>query len=175
MKLYVVRHGQTVNNKLQKVSGKTETILTNKGIDQAKKTKEEFKDVNFDLVFSSPLMRAIDTAKEITDKDIIIDQRLIERDSGLNEENLVADTNPKELWDYNLNYDGHQGETVKEILSRVNLLLKDLKSKYPDKTILLVTHSGVARAVYYCINGIPEDGNLMTIDIPNCSCQIYEL
>ena len=59
MKLYVVRHGQTVNNKLRKVSGKTETILTNKGIEEARQTKEKLKDVNFDLVFSSPLIRAI--------------------------------------------------------------------------------------------------------------------
>lgn len=175
MKLYVVRHGQTVNNKLRKVSGKTETILTNKGIEEARQTKEKLKDVNFDLVFSSPLIRAKDTAKEITDNDIIIDQRLIERDYGLNEEMLIENTNPKELWDYNLNYNDHQGETVQEILNRVNLLILDLKNKYPDKTILLVTHSGIARAIYYSINGISKDGNLMTIDIPNCGCQIYEL
>ena len=175
MKLYVVRHGQTVNNKLRKVSGKAETILTNKGIEEARQAKEKLKDVNFDLVFSSPLMRARDTAKEITDNDIIIDQRLIERDYGLNEEMPIENTNPKELWDYDLNYGDHQGETVQEILNRVHILLEDLKNKYQDKTILLVTHSGVARAIYYSINGIPEDGNLMTIDVPNCGNQIYEL
>ncbi|MEI3508244.1 MAG: histidine phosphatase family protein [Bacilli bacterium] len=53
MKLYVVRHGQTVNNKLRKVveKCKAETILTNKGIEEARQAKEKLKDVNFDLVF----------------------------------------------------------------------------------------------------------------------------
>ncbi|MEI3508245.1 MAG: histidine phosphatase family protein [Bacilli bacterium] len=78
-------------------------------------------------------MRARDTAKEITDNDIIIDQRLIERDYGLNEEMPIEDANPKELWDYDLNYGDHQGETVQEILNRVHILLEDLKNKYQDR------------------------------------------
>ncbi len=175
MKLYVIRHGQTINNKLRKVSGQKETLLTNKGIMEARQAKEELKGIDFDFVLASPLIRTKDTAREITDKEIIIDPRLIERDYGINEGQLIKNTNPKQLWDYNLNYNNHHGETVQEILNRVSLLLKDLKSKYSGKTLLLVTHSGVARAIYYCVNGIPEDGNLMTVNIPNCSYQVYEL
>ena len=175
MKLYVVRHGETVSNKMKRVSGDEEALLTNNGIRQAKLLKKELESMSFDYVFSSPLSRAYETARLITDNRVIIDKRLKERDYGLNEGKLIVDTNPKEIWNYYLNSDSNGVERVQDLFSRINDYLKDLKDKYDDKTILLVTHSGVARAIYYLVKGIPLDGNLTKVELTNCDYQKYEI
>ena len=175
MKLYVVRHGETLANLEERVSGSKESPLTSKGIMQAKKLGEELKDISFDRVFSSPLLRTIDTARLITKKTVIIDERLIERDYGDNEGKIKIETNPNELWDYNLNVETGGCEKVHDILNRAKDFISDLKENYPDETLLVVTHSGVARAIYYSLHKIPKDGNLRKIELPNCGYQIYEL
>ena len=53
--------------------------------------------------------------------------------------------------------------------------LNDIKTNYKDKNILLVTHSGICRILYYYFNGIPEDGNLIGYESTNCSFEKYEL
>ena len=151
MILYVVRHGETISNKMMKVSGDEEALLTNNGIRQAEALKEELNDISFDYVFSSPLSRAYETAKLITDNEVIIEERLKERDYALNEGKLIVDTNPKEIWNFHLNSNSNGVERVRDLLSRISGYLKDLKNKYDDKTLLLVTHSGVARAIFYLI------------------------
>lgn len=175
MKLYVVRHGETLANTLKTVSGDKESPLTIRGISQAKELGLLFSAVSFDVVFSSPLLRALDTARFITRKTVHIDERLIERDYGLNEGKLMKDTNPDELWNYNTNIDKDEVEPVLDLLNRVSSFIEDIKSKYPDKTVLVVTHSGVARAIYYTMNKIPKDGNLRNVELPNCGYQIYDL
>ena len=175
MKLYVVRHGQTLANTLQTVSGDKESPLTIEGINQAKHLGEVFKDINFDVVFSSPLLRAIDTARLITNKTVHLDERLIERDYGLNEGKLIKDTDPDEIWDYNLNTDKYENETVKHILERASDFISFLKENYGDKTILVVTHSGLSRAIYYTINELPKDGKLNRLELSNCGFIDYDL
>ncbi|MBR2833318.1 MAG: histidine phosphatase family protein [Bacilli bacterium] len=175
MKLYVVRHGQTLANIEKTVSGDKESPLTSEGINQAKKLAEELKDINFDIVFSSPLLRAIDTARLITKKTIHIDERLIERDYGLNEGKLIENTNPDELWDYNLNTDKYQNEKVKDLMERIEDFINFLKENYNEKTVLVVTHSGVSRAIYYTQNKIPRDGILKNLELTNCGYQEYDL
>lgn len=175
MKLYVVRHGETLANTLKKVSGDKESPLTKVGISQAKELALEFQDINFDIVFSSPLLRALDTARLITNKRVYIDERLIERNYGENEGKYIKDTNPKELWNYNLNTDFADCETVQEVLERTKSFLEDIKMNHPDATILVVTHSGVARGIYYYFNKIPKNGDLTEVELANCEYQIYEL
>lgn len=175
MKLYVVRHGQTLANIEKTVSGDKESPLTIEGIKQAVALGEVFKDIKFDVVFSSPLLRAIDTARLITKKTVRIDERINERDYGLNEGKPIKNTNPDELWDYKLNTDKYENETVKDLLKRTKDFINFLKENYKDKTVLVVTHSGVSRAIYYTINKIPKDGKLNNLELPNCGYQEYDL
>ena len=77
--IYLVRHGQTDWNLEGRYQGRIDIKLNSKGIEQAKEIKEKLKEIKFDKVFSSPLKRALETAQIITDNDIEIDERLIER------------------------------------------------------------------------------------------------
>jgi len=174
MKLYVMRHGETITNQIHLISGNNETDLTENGIKQAKQARKYLENIEFDYVFTSPLSRARITASHITNKSIIIDKRLIERDYGSFDLKRKCDVDYDGFWNYHTNLI-NDGENIKDILKRVENLITDLKNKYPDKNILLVTHSGVARAIHYYITGIPKDGDLTTLEIPNCAVRVYEI
>ena len=177
MKLYVVRHGQTDQNVLGLVQGDTESDLTEKGREEAKALQELVESLDIDVVVSSPLRRALDTAKIITNnkKEIIIDDRLIERDFGLSEGKPVDEELTVKYWDFRLNTDINQVEKVQDLMFRITEFIEDMRNKYDDKKVLVVAHSAILRAIHYAINGIPEDGDLLKIEIPNLRIIEYEI
>ena len=65
--LYVARHGQTIWNAENRVCGITDVDLTAKGKEQAKALAHEVSGKNIDLIISSPLKRAVETSKIISD------------------------------------------------------------------------------------------------------------
>ncbi|RMC40956.1 histidine phosphatase family protein [Lactobacillus sp. ESL0233] len=65
--IYLVRHGETMFNQLNKVQGWSDSPLTIKGIDDLKKTANALSQVHFDNMYSSDLKRAIDTVHLIKD------------------------------------------------------------------------------------------------------------
>ncbi len=88
MKLYIVRHGITEWNALQKVQGSVDIPLAEEGIRLARLTGEALKDVHFDLCFSSPLQRAKQTAElilgeRVSQVPVIPDKRIQEIDFGV--------------------------------------------------------------------------------------------
>ncbi|APX71824.1 histidine phosphatase family protein [Companilactobacillus allii] len=70
MKVYFVRHGMTMFNKMNKMQGWSDTPLTNEGISVLERTGEYLKDTHFDAIYSSDLKRAVDTANIIKDKNL---------------------------------------------------------------------------------------------------------
>ncbi|WP_270237826.1 histidine phosphatase family protein [Lactobacillus delbrueckii] len=65
--VYLVRHGETLFNRLNKVQGWCDTPLTIKGIDDLKKTAAALSQIHFDNMYSSDLKRAIDTVHLMKD------------------------------------------------------------------------------------------------------------
>jgi len=85
MKIYLVRHGETYWNQRQKHQGLFDDILNSTGISQAENLADSLIGNNFELIFSSPLKRARQTANIISDKikaPIIEKKELLERDFG---------------------------------------------------------------------------------------------
>lgn len=80
MKVYIVRHGQVPHNALKKYNS-TDEDLTQLGIIQAKELRDKIKNINFDIIISSPLTRAKHTAEiiNINNNNIIYDDRIRER------------------------------------------------------------------------------------------------
>ena len=79
MKIYVVRHGETNENKATKLMGRSHGTLSEKGKYQARLTGEALKERNFRIIYSSPLDRCFETAQilnEFFQKDIIKDELL---------------------------------------------------------------------------------------------------
>ena len=85
MILYVIRHGETAWNKVRRLQGQTDIPLAEEGIRLAKETGIGMKDIPIDLVISSPLQRALQTAECITEGrniPILTDERIQEISFG---------------------------------------------------------------------------------------------
>ena len=95
--IYIVRHGQTNLNVEGRYGGRIDTPLNKEGIAQAKKLKEKFKNIKLDIVITSPLIRTIQTANEITSKEKITDERIIERSNGDLEGKLKSEITEKAI------------------------------------------------------------------------------
>lgn len=177
MILYIVRHGETEKNKYGLIQGQTECDLNESGINKAKELIPLVRDLNIDVVISSPLKRAKDTARIITEDRLPIntDDRIIERDWGLCEGASIDEVDTVECWNFYKNIDDNEIEKVQDLLERVSSFIEDVKSRYPDRNVLIVTHSAVLRAFHYCLHPIPEDGDLSKLEIPNLRIIEYEI
>lgn len=83
---YIFRHGETDYNTERRVQSILDVPLNKNGINQAKQLAKNLSDVHFDVVYSSPLARALDTAKIVVGNrniKIITDQGLQERNLGV--------------------------------------------------------------------------------------------
>lgn len=164
MKLYVVRHGQTDWNINGKIQGQKDIELNDTGILQARFSKEEFNKLDVDLIMCSPLKRAKKTAEIINqDKklEIIYRQELIERGLG-DFEGQDCETEEDEIYNYYKNDTKMNIEPVVELCNRINKLLNEIKTKYSNNTIILVTHSGTARAIEGYFYGIDSKRKFTT-------------
>ena len=145
MILYVVRHGQTQANANHCFNGINEGDLTEIGVKQAEELVPFLKNIDIDYIYCSPLKRTIHTANilNVNNKPIFIDDRIIERECGaytLQPANLIEDKSA--LYDKNENkYE--EFEPFSAIIERVSSFIKDLKEKYTNENILVVTHGDV--------------------------------
>lgn len=176
MYLYVIRHGQTDWNIQKKLLSVTDIPLNDTGIEQCNEAEKLVKNLNYDLVICSPMTRTKQTAEIVNSKniDIMYDDRLIERDSRSLEGIDVDTFDYQKFWTYGKEQIEDE-ETIEECKARVYELLDEIKEKYKDKNILLVTHGGVARAVYFYFNELPKDGMLQEFGSSNCGITEYDM
>ncbi len=160
MKVYLIRHGETLWNKEKKLQGMTNVALSEKGIELAKVTAEGMKHIPIDLVISSPLDRAYETGKIIRgDRNIPIikDERIREICFG-DYEGLVYKKEGYNLpvSDFNNFFECPQnyatppnGESIGELLARTRDFLEELKKRedLQDQTILISAHGAAVRAL----------------------------
>ncbi len=178
MNIYIVRHGQTEWNNQRRIQGRVDTQLNEVGKEQALKTKNNLSNIDIDMIISSPLLRAKQTA-EIINKErnipIIFDNRIIERSFGKLEGTLISEVNFNEFWDYYKNIKYESVESIHELFERVYDFLKDIIGKYNDKNVLIASHGGVGVPVdCFFTNNIPE-GSLFEagLQLKNCEVRKY--
>lgn len=175
MKIYIVRHGQ-VNSNLNKIYNIVDEDINENGIKQAKELKEKLRDMNFDAIYCSPLLRARHTAEIINlhNKEIMLDKRLEERNNGNLEGKPLECTDREIYWDYYSNIKYGTEESIANLFNRVADFLNELKNKKYDK-VLIVAHSGVSKAFYAYFNGIPTDGKFLNLGLKNGEIKEYKL
>lgn len=128
MNIYIVRHGQVPHNALKQYNT-TDEDLTDLGIKQAKKLREMIKDMKFDIVISSPLIRAVHTANiiNINNKEVIFDDRIKERSCGDLSGKPLEVTNREEYWNYYTTIKYGTSENIQDFFKRVYNFLDELK------------------------------------------------
>ena len=148
-RLYFVRHGETYWNVENKICGATDIALTERGHLQAVETGKIIleKGLLFDEILSSPLVRASETARhisEITGVPMRIEPRLIEQNFGRYESTPRDGEEFRYAKEHFLDRYG-TGESMMHLGQRIYNLLDDIRRE--DKTYLLVAHNGIARVV----------------------------
>ncbi|MCM1307226.1 MAG: histidine phosphatase family protein [Butyrivibrio sp.] len=152
--IYFVRHGQTVWNVENKICGATDIELTKLGHAQADELGRRLAEevCGIDLILYSPLVRAAETARHISEATGIprrAEPRLTEQNFGKYESTLRdGEAFGRDKQNFINSYGG--GETMLKLCHRVYSLLDELKKS--EMTCLLVAHNGIARAVksYFC-------------------------
>lgn len=150
MELCFVRHGQTDQNKLKKIQGQKDFPLNDVGRNEAYRLANWLKenDNKFDMILSSPLSRALETANIINEinhisDDVIINNAFIERCFGECEGLDVCD----EVFVDILNDRAPGLEKTYELRQRIIGEIRNLYEKYNDKRILIVSHSHTIKAL----------------------------
>jgi len=176
MKIYSTRHGKTEWNKQNKVSGITDIDLSAEGREQARALSEKLTDKGIDLIISSPMKRAYETAcilNRVCRAELITDERLREQNYGIFEgvDRFSQEfLNNKRQFAYK--YPG--GESMMQLAYRVYGLLSEIKEKYADKTVLLVSHGGICRVINTYFHDMTND-EYFNYSQDNCSLMEYEI
>jgi broad specificity phosphatase PhoE len=186
MEVFVTRHGQTNWNILDKVQGHTDIELNEVGRQQAKETGLKIKDEKIDLIFTSPLKRAKETAEIINNNfkvPIIEDNRLMERSFGKNEgitkedlKILIANNSEvNDLWNYSKKVDFNGIENMYDFCNRIYNFLDDTIKNYNDKNILIVTHGGASVPVKCYFTNYPLKNLVNRNDIKSLkNCEVIK-
>ena len=194
IRLVLVRHGLSSFNAKGLIQGRTDdSLLTNEGYEQALKAGKALSKINFDKIYSSPLVRAAETAKTIKkslnkEKDIIFDKNLLEVDlnewSGLKIDEIK--NNFPEIYPIwkndpeNLILKRSENKTYKpiqELFDQAHNFIEDILKIYLDEddvNILVVGHNAILRCLILLLLGKPKQG-FRKIRLENASFSILNI
>lgn len=176
MNLYVMRHGEVDFNVKNQINGINNVGLNNNGIMQAKSKKNEIDKLNIDFILCSPLERTKQTCSYATENKfpIFYEKRLLERDSKSMQFQSVDILDSTIWYDKTKEIVYKDSEGFKSVLNRVYELLNEIKEKYNDKNVLLITHGDVCKAIFTYFNK-DEKIDISKQDQGNCEIVTYIL
>ncbi|NFL95178.1 alpha-ribazole phosphatase [Clostridium botulinum] len=162
MNIYLIRHGETEQNKRKNFYGKLDVGLNEKGKEQSYKVGKLLKDVKFNKIYISDRKRTRETAERILEKNKFYDKEknIIYKDEKINELDFgifegksyeeIGSLYPKEQekWEKDWkNFAPPKGESAVVFYNRVENFMKHIQ-KEEDGNYLIVTHGGVIRMIY---------------------------
>ena len=168
--IYVVRHGETEWNAVNKVLGRTDIPLNDRGMKQAENLALSLKDIKAEVFLCSPLSRARQTADAVSNETGIrykIDDRLTEQDFGSFEGVDRSDPEyQKAKREYFVRYPG--GESFFDLAARVYPLIKELEGT----DALIVTHGGICRIIRSYFEDMGNE-EFVQFSQGNCEIRVY--
>ena len=172
---YFIRHGETVWNVENKICGATDIELTERGHQQAIETGKKILEMGIkaDMILTSPLVRAAETARhisEITGIPMQVEPRLIEQNFGRYESTPRDGAEFHEAKKDMASRFG-SGESMLQLAQRIYNLLDDVKAS--DKEYILVAHNGIARIVESYFREMDNE-DFSSFGIKNCEVKKYE-
>lgn len=173
MRVYIVRHGQSVANVSGVRNGQGNVPLTEKGREEALEIRPKLSGVPFDRIYSSDLIRAIDTCKiAIPESNPIQIKELREIDVGslmgkTNEECLNLFGSEYSLNSADYNFVPYGGENLDMVFDRVSHFMHLLESLPEDSAIAVFAHFGSIISILRYVLGCKLDRK--RVFIGNCS------
>jgi len=194
MRLFLVRHGLSSYNKEGLIQGRIdESYLTDEGYEQARLTGNILNEIKFNQIYSSPLKRAAETAKEIEKSlkenfDIHFDQNLLEVDlhkwSGLTSKDiknkykdsyLIWKNDPEKL--ELKNKDNVIYQPIQDLFDQAKVFIRNLLEENKNKNnqnILIIAHNAILRCLILYLLNKPNKG-FRKIRLDNASISIINI
>ncbi len=174
--VYFVRHGQSQWNVEDRICGATDSPLSDMGHQQAVETGRTIlrERISADRILYSPLLRAADTARhisEITGIPAKEEPRLIEQNFGIWEG--TSPRSSREFYRAKLNFINSfgSGESMFRVAQRIYNLLDEIKSD--DCTYILVAHNGIARFVQSYFRDMTNE-EFASYGVKNCEVRRFD-
>ncbi len=170
MKLYIIRHCQTTGNAAFKLQGSgTPGTLTDRGRRQLTALKRFFSHEEIEAVYSSPLERALQTARGISDQKPVTRPELMEIDFGDLEGVSHEETKAQEPDLFDTIFDNPtkrfpNGESLRDVQNRIQPLVKRLQDEKGNPTVVIVGHNILNRVLLATF-----------LDIPLETCRMFKL
>ncbi|KEI15208.1 histidine phosphatase family protein [Clostridium haemolyticum] len=161
--IYLTRHGQTQWNLNKRLQGWKNSPLTELGISQAEALRDRLKDIEVDIIYTSPIERAYKTAEIVRgDKniDIIKNDGLKELNYGEWEGSTIEEIEKNPMYNEQLDnlfnnpkkYIPFGGETYEHLLERIDATMNEILEKNKDKKVLIVTHGMTLKGLIHYFN-----------------------
>lgn len=168
MKLFLIRHGQTVTNLEQRWTGQSEVELTEQGRREAEEIAPILAEIPFDKVFSSDLSRAVIT-QQLALPGYTAEQTplLREFDVGSLTGKRFADVPVEQRKPYEY----YGGESVQDVCNRVRQFLKELEGK-PWENVAAFAHNGILGSAMRVVLNADISGAV--IRSGNCAIHVFE-
>jgi probable phosphoglycerate mutase len=174
--LLFIRHGETDWNRQQRFQGQIDVPLNDTGHAQAERLGQRLASTPFDVLISSDLTRAQETAAPLARAWGLQPQLL----PGLREQHFgewegldvpTIKARHSALWPQWLAHDGDfclpgGGESLRRFHARVLTAVQQAVAQHPGRRLALVTHGGVLDMLWRSALALPISG-LRTCDIPN--------
>lgn len=183
--LYIVRHGESIGNRLKRLLGHTDLGLTELGLSQASATAEALSHIDCAKIYSSDLLRAMQTAlphAALRGIEVIPESELREIYLGEWEdrsvEEVITEYGEKFTVEWREQFgifSAPGGESVPALAERIHSALIKIARENSGKTIFVATHAAAIRAVWGKISGILPGDLAAALPFPsNASYSIVE-
>jgi probable phosphoglycerate mutase len=182
-RIYYVRHGENRANLTKEFSHhKIDYPLTLKGVLQARQTAEYLLGKGVEVLYSSPLLRAQETAEIIAGR-LGRPYTVLENFREVNTGDLENHPPTAEAWAYHDRifaawYDGHPetafqgGENYFQVWERLRFGLLQVLAAHPGQTLLIVAHGGL---LHYTLHELCDLERTWTQGRLSENCSITEL
>jgi len=164
--LIAIRHGETEWNSEGRFQGHLNSVLNREGLAQAQALGERLAAERFDLLLSSDLGRALQTAGAIAMRsghEIVIEPRLRERRMGIFQGLTPAEVEARYPGEYarfstrDPDYVIPEGESMRQLFERSVACFTELARRHAGLTLAAVTHGGVLAMLYRHASAMPLD------------------
>jgi probable phosphoglycerate mutase len=166
-RLFLVRHGETVDNANQIMQGQTQGELNEEGFRQARELRDELAATPFDAVIASDLHRSVQTAELLAEPHglkVVSTPLLRERDWGSFTGRYIPDLKGAP-WSDDI-------ESLDALLERARRFLQFVRDGYEGQTVLAVGHGIINKA----IQAVYYDKQMRDVErMGNCEVRILEL
>ncbi len=175
---YLVRHGETPSNREGRHIGQREEDMTDEGVNQARRMADMLKEVYFDVIYSSPLIRAHDTARILAEINVsgkvpVTDLRLMELHLGIFEGLLPSEAQQSYPAEYKarledkLGFTIPNGESYKTLVARLKPFVEELKERYSQGQVCIVAHQGTNRGLLGSLDEKIKKTEIPYLEIPH--------